>query len=87
VWDAHFAPGTALDNAFTRRMRMIVLRGRDTPLMTWSSERRDLRADFLALFGDETQKVPPIIGVSVSADADNTQTRTLSFIADLVLEP
>lgn len=47
VWDAHFAPSTALGNAFTRRMRMIVLRGRDTPLTTWSSERRDLRADFL----------------------------------------
>jgi hypothetical protein len=87
VWDAHFAPGTTLDNAFTRRMRMIVLRGQGTPLMSWSRERHDVRADFMALFGDETQEVPPIIGVSVSADADNTQTRTLSFIADLVLEP
>jgi hypothetical protein len=87
VWDAHFAPGTTLDNAFTRRMRMIVLRGQGTPLMSWTRERRDVRADFLALFGDEAQEVPPIIGVSVSADADNTHTRTLSFIADLMLEP
>lgn len=87
VWDAHFAAGTTLANAYTRRMRMIVLRGQGTALMSWAGERRDVRADFLALFGDETQEVPPIIGVSVSADADNTQTRTLSFIADLLLEP
>ncbi len=87
VWDAHFPVGTELDNAFTRRVRMIVLRGRDTPLRTWSQERRDIRADFLRLFGDEANEVPPIIGISVAADADNTQTRTLSFVADLALEP
>lgn len=86
VWDAHFAIGTELDNAFTRRVRMIVLRGRDTPLRTWAPERRDIRADFLRLFGDEASEVPPIIGISVAADADNTQTRTLAFVADLALD-
>ncbi len=87
VWDAHLPMGTELDNAFTRRVRMIVVRGRDTPLRTWTAERRDIRADFLRLFSDEASEVPPIIGISVAADADNTQTRTLSFVADLSLEP
>jgi hypothetical protein len=50
VWDAHFAPGTTPDNAYTRRIRMIVLRGQGTALMLWARERRDVRADFLALF-------------------------------------
>jgi hypothetical protein len=72
------APVFVLDDA---------LGGQGPALMSWTRERRDVRADFLALFGDETQEVPPIIGVSVSADADSTQTRTLSFIADLLLEP
>jgi hypothetical protein len=86
VWDAHFPIGTELDNAFTRRVRMIILRGKDTPLRTWTQERRDIRADFLQLFGDEAKEVPPIIGVSVSADADNTQTRSLAFVGNLALE-
>jgi hypothetical protein len=79
--------GTTLDNAFTRRIRLIVLRGADMAPMTWRIERRDVRADFLRLFGDEATEVPDIIGVGIGADADNTQSRSLSHIADLVLEP
>lgn len=87
VWDAHFPPGTTLDNAFTRRIRIIVLRGADTPLTSWHSERRDVRADFLRLFGNEAREVPPILGVGIAADADNTQGRSLAYVADVVLEP
>jgi len=87
VWDAHFPLGTTLDNAYTRRVRMIVLRGEGTPPTAWRSERRDVQADFLLLFGDEAGTVPGIIGVGVGADADNTQSRSLSYIADLVLQP
>lgn len=87
VWDAHFPVGTTLDNAFTRRVRLIVLRGSDTAPMSWHLERRDVHADFLRLFGDETTEVPDIIGVGIGADADNTQSRSVAHIADLVLEP
>ena len=87
VWDAHFPIGSVLDNAFTRRVRLMVLRGANTPLTVWSSERRDLHADFLLLFGDEASTVPDIVGVTIGADADNTQSRSLSYIADLVLQP
>jgi hypothetical protein len=87
VWDTHFAAGTALDNAYTRRIRTIVLRGEGASVATWYSERRDVRADFLLLFGDESRTVPAIVGVGIGADADNTQGHSLSYIADLVLKP
>jgi hypothetical protein len=87
VWDTHFAEGTVLDNVYTRRIRLIVLRGAGTPLATWRTERRDLAADFLRLFGDEASEVPALVGVGIAADADNTQARSLSYIADLVLGP
>jgi hypothetical protein len=87
VWDSQLPAGTVLDNAFTRRIRMIVLRGKDSPPMVWRTERRDVRADFLRLFGDEASEVPDIVGIGVGADADNTQSRSLSYIADLLLEP
>lgn len=86
VWDSRLPVGTTLDNAFTRRIRLIVVRGADMAPMTWRMERRDVRADFLRLFGDEAAEVPDIIGVGVGADADNTQSRSLAHIADLVLE-
>jgi hypothetical protein len=87
VWDAHFPIGTVLDNAFTRRVRLMVLRGANTPLTAWRSERRDVHADFLLLFGDEASTVPDIVGVGIAADADNTHSRSLSYIADIVLQP
>jgi hypothetical protein len=35
VWDAHFPVGTVMDNAFTRRIRLIIRRGADMALKTW----------------------------------------------------
>lgn len=87
VWDPHFAPGTVLDNAFTRRVRMIVLQGEGASPRRWSEERRDLRADFLRLFGDESREVPPLTGIAVSADADNTQSHSLAYVRRVALEP
>lgn len=87
VWDPNLPTGTALDSPFTRRIRLIVLRGTGEPLVSWRSERRDVRADFLRLFGDEAQEVPPIVGVGIAADADNTHGRSLAHIGDVVLEP
>jgi hypothetical protein len=86
VWDHHLPAGTVLDNAFTRRMRLIVVRGEGSALHAWTSERRNLQADFLRLFGDESQQVPRLMAVAVSADADNTQGHSLAYLSDLNLE-
>jgi len=86
VWDTHLAPGTVLDNAFTRRIRFIVLRGPETPLRGWVSERRDVWADFKRLFADEADAVPPLVGVAIGADADNTQSHSLGYVSAISLE-
>ena len=86
VWDSQLAAGTRLDNAFTRRLRNIVLRGADAPLHAWRSERRDVAADFLQLFGDESSTVPPLLAIAIGADADNTHGRSLAHVAELALQ-
>lgn len=85
VWDNKLAVGTTLDNAFTRRMRYMVLQNGKDAANRWTAQRRDVGADFLKLFSDESTEVPPIIGVAVGADSDNTQSRSVSHVADLVL--
>jgi Protein of unknown function (DUF3047) len=87
VWDAHLPKGTAIDNAFTRRVRYLVLQSGPVPAQQWASERRDLAADFNQLFGAESPQLPPIIGVAIGADADNTHGHSLGHVAGLVLEP
>lgn len=86
VWDNKLAQGTELPNAFTNRMRIIVLRGVGSRTGDWSGERRDVRADFLRLFGEETSVVPPLLAIVVAADADNTQGHSLAYVADLTFE-
>lgn len=87
VWDAHLPPGTALASPFTRRIRYKVLESGPARLHQWIAERRDVAADFVELFGDESREVPPLVGVLVGADADNTLGHSLAYVADLVVEP
>ena len=85
VWDAKLAEGTELDSPFTHRLRYVILRSGDKPGQ-WLSEKRDIGADFLKFFGNESATVPPLIGIAVGADADNTHGRSVGYMADLVLE-
>jgi hypothetical protein len=87
VWDAKLPAGTTLDNAFTRRVRYMVLESGNDRLNRWIAEKRDVGADFLKLFSDESKTVPPVLGVSVGADSDNTKGHTVSYVSGLVLEP
>ena len=86
VWDSRLPAGTVLDNAYSRRIRSIVLRGVGAPLLTWVSEQRDIAADFLRLFGDETKLLPPLVGIAVGADADNTLGRSLAWLRTITLD-
>ena len=86
VWDTHLPPGTALDNPFTRRMRYFVLESGAAQLDRWVAERRDLAADFRRVFGSECPTVPPVVGVSIGADADNTHGHSVAYVGDLSLE-
>jgi hypothetical protein len=86
VWDAKLAVGTTLDNAFTRRMRYIVLESGMDRLNKWVAEKRDVNADFLKLFGDESKTVAPIVGIAVGADSDNTQGHSVAYVSGLSLE-
>ena len=48
------------------------------PARPWVSEKRDVAADFMKLFKDESpNSVPPIIGVAIGADSDNTKSRSV----------
>ena len=87
VWAPLATAGQVIPNAHTKRMRWMVLQGQGSPLAAWRTEQRDLRADFLRAFGDETAEVPPLVAVLVGADADNTGSSSVAFIADLVLRP
>jgi hypothetical protein len=87
VWDSRLPAGTAIDNAFTRRIRYLVLESGTGALHRWVAEQRDLAADFKRLFGSECPTVPPVVGIAVGADADNTRGHSVAWLADLARRP
>jgi hypothetical protein len=87
VWDTQLPAGTELPSPFTGRLRYVVLRGAGDPLHHWEAERRDIAADFMKLFGHEAKALPPLVGVAIGADADNTRSHSLAHMTQPQLEP
>lgn len=87
VWDSALAPGTLLANAYTARVRMIVVNSGEQRLGQWISHDRDLAADFKRAFGEESDTLPPLQAVLVGGDADNTGGRSLGWVGDVTLSP
>jgi len=85
VWDATLPAGTLLDNAYSRRLRFIVLDSGQKQLGQWVAHSQDLAADFRRAFGDESLEVPPLQGVLVGGDSDNTGGQSLGYIGDITL--
>jgi hypothetical protein len=84
VWDARLAPGTTLDDAHSRRVRYVVLRGPEAPPGRWQDEQRELAADFRRMFGDESPNaVPPLAALAIGADADNTVGHSVGHVRSL----
>lgn len=85
VW-AHREPvGTITPNAYTDRVRMIVVdQGPPTNADDWRAHSRDLAADYVAAFGHSP--APRVIGVSLMTDTDNTGATVTARYADLRLD-
>jgi hypothetical protein len=87
VWDRTMAPGTWLDNAYTDRVKYLVLRSAARgDERRWFAERRDLREDFAHAFPRESAGgLPPLLAVAFATDADNTGGQALAWFGDLSL--
>lgn len=84
AWDPSWPEGSLVPNAYSRRVRYVTL---GTTPRAWQAVSRDLAADFILAFGDETTTVPRLRAVAVGADADNTGGDSVGFITDLAWSP
>jgi hypothetical protein len=93
VWDRTLQPGTWLSNAYTDRVRMLVLRSAAAGQQgRWFDEQRDLRADFAHAFPHEARelaavgmRLPVVAAVGFATDADNTGSDALAWFGDIEL--
>jgi hypothetical protein len=87
VWDRTLPAGRWIDNAYTNRVRMLVLRSAASGDQSrWIDERRDLRADFLQAFPYEaTSGLPKVAALAFATDADNTKSQASAWFGDMAL--
>jgi hypothetical protein len=88
VWDNKLAADTGMSSVFTKRVRFIVLQSGSAKVGGWVAQKRNLVVDYQRMFGDESEgKVPPVTGVSIGADTDNTHGNSLAYFGDITLTP
>jgi hypothetical protein len=83
VWDNTHAPGTTAWNAYTDRVRVIVLRSGNAQAGRWLEERRDVAADFREAFGAQLAgPLPRVTGIGAGTDTDQTGERGVARFGD-----
>ena len=84
VWGGVRGAGSVLRNPYFPNGAIIILRDRSALPGRWYDERRDLAADLRQAFGD-TVGVQHLRYVALSGDTDDTSTRSLARVSDLLL--
>jgi hypothetical protein len=82
VWDNRLAPGTILPNAYTDRVRMIVVRSGDGEAGRWMAETRNVLEDYRRAFGEAP---PPVSGIAIMTDTDDTGGKAVAWYGDIDL--
>ena len=82
VWANRAGETRIVPNAFTDWVQMVPVESGPAHLGQWRSERRNIVSDYRAAFGEEP---PPISGIAIMTDADNTKGQATAYFGDIRL--
>ncbi len=82
IWDNKLPIGTIVPNAYTDRLRMIVVESGAANLNQWQSYRRNVYEDYQQAFGEEP---PRMSGIAIMTDTDNTGESATAYYGDIRL--
>lgn len=81
VWAQNSKKGETWPNAFAGdNAVMMALRSSEDPLSSWHMEKRNVREDFLRLFGKEVRYIDAVVLMS---DTDNTGNKVTAYYGDI----
>ena len=82
IWARAEPVGSMVPNAYTDRSRMIVVNSGEAGLGQWIDHARNIYEDYRLAFGEEP---PPISGVAIMTDTDDTGERARAAFAQISL--
>lgn len=80
VWSSNQPVGATWNNAFTSNARVMALRSGTKDAGRWVTEKRDIRADFRQLFGED---IDHIDAVALMTDTDNSGQSATAWYGDI----
>jgi len=81
IWASKAQQETVVPNPYTGRAMMIVVESGLKNLNLWVQEKRNVFEDYKKAFGEDP---PPISGIAIMTDSDNTRESTVSYFGDIV---
>ena len=81
IWESRAPIGTMVPNPYTDRVMMFVVQSGLERLDTWVTEGRNVYEDYKKAFGEEP---PPISGVAIMTDTDNTGESATAYYGDIL---
>lgn len=84
LWSSHLPAGTILPDPVKPWQKLIVVEGGKEKLGRWLTYRRDLRQDFIRLYGEEPRR---LIFIGILNDTDASGLESLSYIRGLKFLP
>jgi hypothetical protein len=81
IWANRAPVGLVTENAYTDRLKMIVVQSGPEQTGQWRAEKRNIYSDFKQAFGREPTHIS---GVAIMTDADNTGESARAWYGDIV---
>lgn len=83
IWESHTPKETIVDNAYTNFVKMIIVESGEEHVGQWREEERNLFEDYKKAFGENP---PPVNGVAIMTDTDNTGETATAYYGDIVFK-
>lgn len=84
IWANKLPEGEFIANSYTDRTVMVAVNSGSSRTGQWVRVERDIVADYREAFGEEP---PPVVGIAIMSDSDNTGEQATAWYRDLTLMP
>lgn len=84
IWANQLPEGDIVPNPYTDRTMMVATNSGQAQAGSWVTVERDIVADYRAAFGEEP---PPVVGIAIMSDSDNTGEQATAWYGDIELLP
>lgn len=84
IWANRLPEGEFVANPYTDKTMMVAVASGSEQVGQWVRVERDIVADYRQAFGEPP---PPIVGIAIMSDSDNTGEQATAWYRDLTLTP